>query len=140
KEAGEFLGRALLIALFIIMLILVTQFNSISQPLIILSSVVLSLIGVLWALMIYQMPFGIIMTGIGVISLAGVVVNNAIVLIDFANQLQRRGMTRREAVRTAGMVRLRPVLLTAVTTVLGFFPLVIGVSIDFVNQQIVVGG
>ena len=140
KEAGEFLAKALLAALFIITLILVTQFNSIAQPMIILFSVVLSLIGVLLSLIIAQEPFGIIMSGIGIISLAGVVVNNAIVLIDYANKLRERGMTRREAVVNAGMVRFRPVMLTATTTVLGLAPLVVGVSIDFVNFKIVVGG
>lgn len=140
KEAGEFLAKALLAALFIITLILVTQFNSIAQPMIILFSVVLSLIGVLLSLIIAQEPFGIIMSGIGIISLAGVVVNNAIVLIDYANKLRDRGMTRREAVVNAGLVRFRPVMLTATTTVLGLMPLVVGVSIDFVNFKIVVGG
>lgn len=139
-EAGAFLGKALLIALFIIALILVTQFNSITQPMIILTSVVLSLIGVLWSLILNQEPLGIIMTGIGVISLAGVVVNNAIVLIDYANQLRDRGMQRREAVLMAGIVRFRPVLLTTITTVLGMVPLVVGISIDFVNARIVYGG
>ena len=139
-EAGAFLGKAMLLALFIIALILVTQFNSITQPLIILSSVLLSLIGVLWSLILTGEPFGIIMTGIGIISLAGVVVNNSIVLIDYTNQLRDRGLDRREAVITAGMVRFRPVMLTAMTTILGLVPLVIGVSIDFVSQQIVVGG
>ena len=140
QAAGEFLGKALLAALFIILLILVTQFNSIVQPMIILSSVILSLIGVLWSLILNKEPFGIIMTGIGIISLAGVVVNNAIVLIDFTNQLRARGLSRREAVTMAGVVRFRPVLLTAITTVLGLIPLVIGVSVDFVNLKIVYGG
>ena len=138
--AAEFLGFALLAALFLILLILVTEFNSIVQPMIILFSVVLSLIGVLWSLMIYREPFGIIMTGIGIISLAGVVVNNAIVMIDYTNLLRRGGMERREALLMAGLVRFRPVMLTAVTTVLGLVPLVIGVSIDFVNFEVVVGG
>ena len=139
-EAGAFLGRAMLIALFIIAMILVTQFNSIIQPIIILSSVLLSLIGVLWSLILGGDPFGIIMTGIGVISLAGVVVNNSIVLIDYINQLRERGMSRRDAIMNSGLVRFRPVLLTAVTTVLGLVPLVLGVSVDFMNQAIVVGG
>lgn len=139
-EAGAFLGKALLAALFIIALILVTQFNSIAQPVIILSSVILSLIGVLWSLILNREPFGIIMSGIGIISLAGVVVNNAIVLIDYANQLRARGLPRREAVLMAGVVRFRPVLLTAVTTILGLVPLVVGVSIDFVNAKVVSGG
>lgn len=139
-EASEFLGKALLIALFLILLILVTQFDSIMQPLIILVSVILSLIGVLWVLILTGEAFGIIMTGIGIISLAGVVVNNAIVLIDYINLLQKRGYERREAVIKGTLVRMRPVLLTAATTVLGMMPLVIGVSYDFINTKLVVGG
>ncbi len=140
KEAGDFLARALLAALFLIALILITEFNSILQPLIIVGSVLLSLIGVFLSLVIFQQPFGVIMTGIGIISLAGVVVNNSIVLIDYANKLKERGMSSYEASLTAGLVRFRPVLLTATTTVLGLAPLVLGVSLDFVNTQIVVGG
>jgi multidrug efflux pump subunit AcrB/outer membrane protein TolC len=139
-EAGAFLGNALLAAVFIIAMILVTQFNSIVQPFIILASVLLSLIGALWALILFGEPFGIIMTGIGIISLAGVVVNNSIVLIDYTNKLRERGLSRREALVVAGLVRFRPVLLTAVTTVLGLVPLVVGVSIDFVAQEVVYGG
>ena len=140
QEAAEFLGFALLAALFLILLILVTEFDSIVQPFIIFCSIILSLIGVLWSLIITNAPFGIIMTGIGIISLAGVVVNNAIVMIDYMNQLRDRGMTLREATVLAGLVRFRPVMLTAITTILGLVPLVIGVSIDFVNWDIVVGG
>ncbi|MFU8804373.1 MAG: efflux RND transporter permease subunit, partial [Bradymonadaceae bacterium] len=140
KEAGDFLKMALLAAIFLILLILVTEFNSIVQPFIIMCSVLLSLIGVLWSLIITGMPFGIIMTGIGVISLSGVVVNNAIVLIDYINQLRARGHDRRDAVILAGLVRFRPVMLTAITTILGLLPLVLGVSIDFVNRRIATGG
>lgn len=140
QQAAAFLGKALLAALFIIILILVTQFNSLLQPLIIMGSVIMSLIGVFLALFFAQMPFGVIMSGIGIISLAGVAVNNGIVLIDFANQLRARGMSVREAASVAGAVRMRPVILTATTTVLGLAPLVFGVSFDFVNTQIVVGG
>jgi CzcA family heavy metal efflux pump len=140
KEAGEFLAKALLAAVFLILLILVTEFDSIAQPFIILCSVLLSLIGVFWSLIITGMPFGIIMTGIGIISLAGVVVNNAIVMIDYINKLRERGLDRREAVLTGGLVRFRPVMLTAITTIGGMIPLVIGVSVDFVNLDIVVGG
>ena len=140
QEAGEFLAFALLAAVFLILLVLVTEFNSIVQPVIILASVTLSLIGVLWSLIITQSPFGIIMTGIGIISLAGVVVNNSIVMIDYMNRLRARGMELREAIVLGGLVRFRPVMLTAITTVLGLIPLVAGVSIDFVNSKIVVGG
>ncbi|MBH25094.1 MAG: hypothetical protein CMH57_11690 [Myxococcales bacterium] len=140
QESQEFLGRALLIALFLITLVLVTQFNSILQPMVIVGSVVLSLIGVLWGLILTGTPFGIIMVGIGIISLAGVVVNNAIVLIDYINQLRDRGYDREKAIVQAGLVRFRPVLLTAVTTVLGLVPMVIGVSVDFVNMRLIIGG
>ncbi len=140
QEASDFLAGALMAAVFIIALILVTEFNSVVQPLIILLSVTLSLIGVFWSLLITGEPFGIIMTGIGIISLAGVVVNNSIVMVDYINVLRERGYERREAVIRGGMVRLRPVVLTAVTTALGLLPIVIGVSLDFVNFDIVVGG
>ncbi len=136
KESEEFLTRAFMIAVFLIFLILVTLFNSVAQPLIILTSVILSLGGVFLGLAVMKMPFGIIMSGVGVISLAGVVVNNAIVLIDYTNKLIARGMTLTEAVVAAGATRLRPVLLTAVTTVLGLLPMVTGVSFDFHAMQI----
>jgi len=131
KESEEFLTKAFIIAIFLIFLILVTIFNSISQPLIIMTSVILSLGGVFLGLTIINYPFGIIMSGVGVISLAGVVVNNAIVLIDYTNKLREGGMKLRDAVIAAGATRLRPVMLTAITTILGLFPLVTGVSFDF---------
>ncbi|MCD8568466.1 MAG: efflux RND transporter permease subunit [Geovibrio sp.] len=131
QKATAFLEKAFIVALFMIALVLVTQFNSIRQSGIVLTSVVLSLSGVLMGLLIMRMPFGIIMTGVGVISLAGVVVNNAIVLIDYANQLRASGMEPDEAIRTAGRTRLRPVLLTAVTTILGMLPMATGVSFSF---------
>lgn len=140
KEAQEFLSGALLAALFAITLILVTQFNSILQPMIIIASVVLSLLGVLWILILRQLPFSVIMTGVGIISLAGVVVNNAIVLIDYANQLKDRGFETNEAVVRAGMVRFRPVLLTAFTTLLSLLPIVLGFSLDVKNLKVVFGG
>ncbi len=130
QEAQDFLGKAFSIALLLIFLILVIQFNSLSQPLIIMSAVVISLIGVFIGLIFYAMPFGIIMTGIGIISLAGVVVNNNIVLIDYINVLRRRGFTRREALVRAGMRRFRPVTLTAITTILGLIPLTFGFGFD----------
>jgi multidrug efflux pump len=131
QQAQDFLSKAFGAALFLIALILVAQFNSIAQPMIIMTSVVLSLGGVFAGLVLMDMSFGIIMTGVGVISLAGVVVNNAIVLIDYTNQLRQRGMALREAVVAAGCTRLRPVLLTAVTTILGLVPMVTGISYDF---------
>ncbi len=140
EEAGAFLSKALLSGLFLIALVLITQFNSISQPLIILGSVILSLLGVLWVLMARQLPFSMIMTGVGIISLAGVVVNNAIVLIDYTNQLRERGLAANDAVIQAGLVRLRPVLLTAMTTALSLLPTVLGYNLDVMNGTIARGG
>jgi multidrug efflux pump len=136
EKAQAFLSKAFAAALFIIILILVTQFNSVAQPLIIMTSVILSLGGVFFGLAVMDLPFGIIMTGVGVISLAGVVVNNAIVLIDYTNRLHERGMHFREAVIAAGCTRLRPVLLTAVTTILGLLPMVTGIAYNFHEMKI----
>ncbi len=146
KQAEElaFLSRALMIAIFIIFLIIVAQFNKVTAPFIIMTSVIFSTIGVFLGLVIFQMDFVIIMTMIGIISLAGVVVNNAIVLIDFIELIRRR---RREDLNVdhlpldeivnsivhAGKTRLRPVLLTAITTILGLIPLAVGINFDFVN-------
>ncbi len=147
EQAKElaFLSRALLLALFLIILIIVAQFNSITTPFIIGFSVFFSLIGVLLGLVIFQMDFVIIMTMIGIISLAGVVVNNAIVLIDYTDLIRERkrkeyGTDRHlpfsevvESIVQGGRTRLRPVLLTAITTILGLLPLAIGLNIDFVS-------
>lgn len=132
-ESFEFLGRAFLIAIFLIAFILVSQFNSIVKPIIILSSVVMSTAGVLYGLVTFQMAFGL-MAFLGLISLAGVVVNNAIVLIDYVDILRTRdGMDLRSALVQAGKVRFRPVILTAVTTTLGLVPLAIGFNFDFIT-------
>ncbi|MFQ5901402.1 MAG: efflux RND transporter permease subunit, partial [Thermodesulfobacteriota bacterium] len=131
KESEEFLSRAFMIAIFLIFMVLVSQFNSLSQPFIILTSVILSMGGAFLGLAVIKQPFGIIMTGVGVISLAGVVVNNAIVLIDYINKLIERGMNVHDAVVAGGATRLRPVVLTAITTILGLIPMVTGVSYDF---------
>ena len=139
-EATAFLSRAFFIALILITLVLVTQFNSVTMPFIIMMSVVLSLIGVLFGLIVTATPFGIIMTGIGVISLAGVVVNNAIVLIDYIRKLRNRGLRRREAIVQGGVTRLRPVLLTAITTILGLIPLTTGFSFNFMTLSLEIGG
>lgn len=136
EEAEDFLSKAFAASLFLIVIILVTQFNSVSQPIIILTSVILSLGGVFLGLVVMGWPFGIIMTGVGVISLAGVVVNNAIVLIDYINRLRERGMHTKEAIIAGGCTRLRPVLLTAITTILGLLPMVTGISYDFHNMRI----
>lgn len=133
-EAQEFLTTAFLAALLLIAFILMSQFNSVVKPVIILTSVVMSTIAVFAGLTIFRLPFVIIMTGVGIISLAGVVVNNAIVLIDYIDILRERdGLSRREALVEAGKTRFRPVILTAITTVLGLVPLATGLNIDFIG-------
>ena len=140
REAEAFLTKAFGAALFVMAIILVTQFNSFYQAFLILSAVLLSTIGVLLGLLVTNQPFGIVMSGIGVIALAGIVVNNNIVLIDTYNILRRSGMDPIEAALRTGVLRLRPVLLTSVTTVLGLMPMVLGVNIDIVGRSISVGG
>jgi len=129
-KAQAFLSKAFVIAILMVTMVLVIQFNSLLIPLIIMTTVILSLIGALIGLLICDLPFGIIMSGIGVISLAGVVVNNAIVLLAYTRQLQRRGMDLVTAATEAGVTRLRPVLLTATTTIIGLTPMAVGVSFD----------
>jgi multidrug efflux pump subunit AcrB len=162
KQAEEmaFLSRALLIAVLLIFLILVAQFNSATTPIIISISVFLSLIGVLFGLLIFRMDFVVLMTMIGIISLAGIVVNNAIVLIDYINltMIRKRrelGLEHTdklnssqlvECVVEAGRTRLRPVILTAITTILGLLPLALGININFrtlitqLNPNFYIGG
>ena len=144
-KTEEFLIKALMIAVFSIFLIIVAQFNSIATPFIIMMSVLFSTIGVFLGLEVFNMDFIIVMTGIGIISLAGVVVNNAIVLIDYINLVRRRKRAQlglkddehlsfidmENSIVEAGSVRLRPVLLTAITTVLGLIPLATGTNIDY---------
>ncbi|MBI5095889.1 MAG: efflux RND transporter permease subunit [Candidatus Hydrogenedentes bacterium] len=140
EDTQDFLGKAFFVALLLIALVVVTQFNSILQTLIIMACVALSLGGVFLGLWIHRMPFGILMTGIGVISLAGVVVNNAIVLIDFINQRRDAGGPITEAIVEASITRFRPVVLTAITTILGLIPMALGVSFDFQHGKWSVGG
>jgi multidrug efflux pump len=140
QGAVEFLSRAFLLAIFLIALVLVTQFNGYSRPAVVLASVVLSLVGVLWGLIFTVTPFGIMMTGIGVISLAGVVVNNAIVLLDYVEQLRERGLDMHDALVEAGLTRFRPVMLTAVTTILGLVPMALGWTIDVRGLRFLTGG
>jgi multidrug efflux pump subunit AcrB len=132
QEAFGFLTNALLIAVALIFMIMVAQFNKVSMPFIIMVAVGLSLIGVLLGLVLTRTPFGL-MTFIGVISLAGIVVNNNIVLIDYIMQLRDRGLGKTEAIIEGGATRLRPVLLTALTTIIGLIPLTLGIGIDFVD-------
>ncbi|OQW92361.1 MAG: MFS transporter [Beggiatoa sp. IS2] len=139
REAQEFLSRAFISGIFMIAIVLVMQFNSFYQTLLILSAVVLSTIGVLLGLLITQQPFGIVMSGIGVIALAGIVVNNNIVLIDTYNILRQEGFAPDEAILRTCAQRLRPVLLTTVTTILGLLPMVFKVNIDFITREITFG-
>lgn len=137
NRATMFLMQAFGVAVFLITLVLVMQFNSILQPIIILVSVILSLGGVMWGLALSGKQFVIIMSGIGVISLAGVVVNNAIVMIDFINSLIRDGQDVRTAIVEGAKTRLRPVLLTAITTIVGLLPMALGVSFDFFEWKLI---
>jgi multidrug efflux pump len=140
REAQAFLSQAFVVALFLIAIILVTQFNSFYQTLLILSAVVFSTVGVLLGLLITQQPFGIVMSGVGVIALAGIVVNNNIVLIDTYNELRKRGLAPFEAVLRTSAQRLRPVLLTTVTTILGLLPMVLKINVDLISRAITLGG
>ncbi|MGY2575251.1 efflux RND transporter permease subunit [Vibrio sp. C8] len=139
EHSAAFLEKAFLVALVAMAVILITQFNSFYQAFLILSAVLFSTVGVFAGLLIFQKPFGVIMSGIGVISLAGIVVNNNIVLIDTYNQLIKRGMDKREAILRTGVQRLRPVLLTTITTILGLLPMVLEMNIDLINQKIEFG-
>jgi multidrug efflux pump len=140
REAEAFLLKAFGVALFVMAIILVTQFNSFYQALLILSAVFFSTIGVLLGLLVTAQPFGIVMSGVGVIALAGIVVNNNIVLIDTYNRQRKSGRDAVEAVLRTGALRLRPVLLTTVTTILGLLPMVLGINIDFIGREIAIGG
>jgi multidrug efflux pump len=139
-EAEEFLTRAFTAALFLMAIILVAQFNSFYQALLILTAVVFSTVGVLLGLIVTNQPFGIVMSGIGVISLAGIVVNNNIVLIDTFNRLRDAGAEAFEAAVLTCSQRLRPVMLTTVTTILGLMPMVLGMNIDLINRHVEIGG
>jgi multidrug efflux pump len=139
NEAQAFLGKAMLIAIAAMAIILVTQFNSIFQAFLILTAVVFSTGGVLLGHLIMDKPFGTVMSGVGVITLAGIVVNNNIVFIDTYNVLRKRGADAYEAILRTCAVRLRPVMLTTVTTILGLMPMVFAVNIDLINREISVG-
>jgi multidrug efflux pump len=145
-ETTGFLGGALLASIGLIVLILVLQFNSISKMLIILSEIVFSIIGVLLGMVIFHMDFAIVMTGIGIIALAGIVVRNGILMVEFTEILLHQGMPLKEAIIEAGRTRMTPVLLTASATIAGLVPLAVGMNIDFVtlftelNPHIFFGG
>jgi multidrug efflux pump subunit AcrB len=145
-ETMMFLLSALGISFGLIFLILVTQFNSVSKPVIILTEIMFSLIGVFLGYLIFRMEMSTIMTGIGIVALAGIVVRNGILLVEFTDLMRERGMELKEAILEAGKTRMTPVLLTATATMLGLVPLAIGLNIDFVklftelNPHIFLGG
>ena len=145
-ETAAFLGKAMLTALGLILIILVTQFNSISKPVIILSEILFSIIGVLLGITIFGMEMSVVMSGIGIVALAGIVVRNGILLVEFTDLLIEQGMEVREAVIEAGRTRMTPVLLTATATMLGLIPLAVGLNMDFTtlftefNPHIYFGG
>ncbi|WP_266361951.1 efflux RND transporter permease subunit [Tellurirhabdus rosea] len=146
QESMSFLGGAFGMALLLIYLILATQFNSVVKPIIIFVTIILSLVGVLLGFMAFGKAFSVIMSGVGIIALAGIVVKNGILLIEFIDELRGRGMPLREAIIEGGAIRLTPVLLTASAAVLGLVPLATGLTIDFVglfrdfDPHVVIGG
>jgi len=145
-ETMGFLGKAMMTSILLIILILVIQFNSVSKPIIILSEIIFSVIGVLLGFVLFRMQISIVMTGIGIVALAGIVVRNGILLVEFTDILMERGLGLREAIVEAGRARMTPVLLTASATTLGLIPLAVGLNIDFytlfseLNPHIFFGG
>jgi CzcA family heavy metal efflux pump len=140
QKAADFLSRAFVITLLLVFLIMVAEFNSLKVPFVILVSVILSLIGVMFGLVVTATPASVIMTGVGVVALAGIVVRNGIVLLDFVkHRLNEGGETLHEALLDAGRIRLRPVVLTAAATVLGVLPLATGIDFDWQNFHFVIG-
>jgi multidrug efflux pump len=139
EKAGAFLMKAFGTAIFLIFAILLAQFNRLTSVGLVLTAVVLSTFGVLLGLMIMGQPFGVVMTGIGVIANAGVIVNNNIVLIDTYDRLKREGMAAYDAIIETCRERARPVVLTAVTAILGVLPIAFGVNVEFLSREITVG-
>ncbi|ABK45010.1 acriflavin resistance protein [Magnetococcus marinus MC-1] len=139
QETMAFLSKAFVVAIFLMFLVLVTQFNSLFQAVLVLSAIIFSTAGVLLGLLVSGEPFGIVMGGIGIIALGGIVVNNNIVLIDCYNGLRAEGHNALEAAKMAGEQRLRPVLLTAGTTILGLMPMALGVNLDLMGREILIG-
>jgi multidrug efflux pump len=140
KESGEFLFKAMLGALFLMFIILVTQFNSFYHTVLTLSTVVMSVVGVLIGMMVTGQSFSVIMTGTGIVALAGIVVNNSIVLIDTYHRLRDSGMEVIDAVLRTSAQRLRPVLLTTITTICGLLPMALQINFDFFTRSISFGG
>ncbi len=126
-----FLSKAMFLSLCLVLFILITQFNSLSKPVIIISEVIFSIIGVLLGFTIFKMDFSVIMTGMGVVALAGIVVRNGILLVEFTDKLKAEGVRTREAIIEAGKIRITPIVLTATATILGLVPLAFGFNINF---------
>jgi multidrug efflux pump len=133
-ETASFLGMAMLSSIGLIIIILVTQFNSVSKPIIILTEIIFSVIGVLLGFAIFDMDFSIIMTGVGIVALAGIVVRNGILLVEFTDLLRHEGVPLKQAIIEAGKTRMTPVLLTAFAAMMGLVPLAVGMNIDFVTM------
>lgn len=132
-KAAAFLQRAFLLAVGGIFLILIAQFNSLGIPLVILSQVIFSVIGVIWGFALTRIEFSVVLAGVGIVALLGVVIKNGILLVEFIEELRHRGYRTRAAIVEGASIRLKPVLLTAASTVLGLIPLAIGFNIDFVS-------
>jgi multidrug efflux pump subunit AcrB len=130
-ETSSFLMKAMIIALGMIFFILITQFGSISKSIIILSEVIFSIVGVLLGVIIFRMDLVIMMTGLGVVALGGIVVRNGILIVEFCDEMKKRGMKTRDAIIQAGKTRITPVVLTASATILGLVPLAVGMNINF---------
>jgi multidrug efflux pump subunit AcrB len=145
-EAMSFLSKAMMIALGLIFFILITQFNSLSKSIIILSEVIFSVIGVLLGIIIFGMSVSVIMTGLGIVALGGIVVRNGILIVEFTDVLRAQGMKTKKAIVQAGRTRITPVVLTATATILGLVPLAVGMNINFItmftelNPQLHFGG
>ena len=133
-ETAAFLFKALIIALMIILFILILQFNSVSKSVMILTEIIFSVIGVLLGFGITRMEVSVVMTGIGIVGLAGIVIKNGILVIEFADELRARGLKTRDAIIQAGKTRIIPVMLTAIAAILGLIPLAVGFNIDFVRM------
>ncbi|HCV44392.1 MAG TPA: AcrB/AcrD/AcrF family protein, partial [Bacteroidetes bacterium] len=140
QKAADFLSNAFVITMLLVFLIMVSEFNSLKVPFVIMLSVLLSLIGVLFGLLVTRTPFSVMMTGVGIVSLGGIVVRNGIVLLDFVKHKHREGgMKLDDALLEAGRIRLRPVLLTATATVLGVLPMATGIDFDWREFHFVIG-
>jgi len=132
-ESMAFLGKAMFLSLFLVLFILITQFNSLSKPFIIITEVFFSITGVLLGFTIFRMDFSVIMTGMGIVALAGIVVRNGILLVEFTDKLKEEGVRTTEAIIRAGKIRVTPIVLTATATILGLIPLAIGFNINFAS-------